>query len=54
VIRVQGHVAGLPVEELVAQFVPLGLALLVGLRMTSRRIARSLRRPRHPSIREEP
>jgi len=41
---VVAHVAGLPVEETIAQLAPVGVALLVGLRMTSERFRRFARR----------
>jgi hypothetical protein len=39
------HVLGLPVEETVAQIVPFGVALLVALRVSVRRM--SMRRSRN-------
>jgi hypothetical protein len=44
------HVAGLPVEETIAQFAPVGLAAVVVLRVTGHRVrSRSRRATRRPA-----
>lgn len=56
-IHTQGHVAGMPIEEVAAQLVPLGVVLLVGARLTGQRMLRRLRHPTtaaRSSIRKEP
>ena len=50
---VLAHIAGIPVEETALTFAPVMFALIVGLRISGRRLHRSLRSSARRPVREK-